>query len=538
MQLRPYQQDLKNEIYRQWQSGARNVMPVLATGGGKTVIAADIFREHQGYSVAIAHRQELVSQISLAFARCGVYHSIMAPKSVIRFISSYHRTELGRSFYNPDAPAMVAGVDTLLRRDVSGFANRVSLAFIDEGHHVLANNKWGKALNLFPSAYGFLMTATPLRADGKGLGRHADGLADALVVGASMRDMMTMGALTDYRIFAPPSDFDVQELKVGADGDYTRQTLKKAAKKSHIVGDVVQHYKRFADGKLGVTFATDVETAGVIASQFNANGVRAEAISAETPDAIRVELIRQFRAGEIKQLVNVDLFGEGFDLPAIEVVSMARPTQSYSVYAQQFGRALRPMQGKECAIIIDHVGNVVRHGLPDAPREWTLDAREKGVRRAADVPGLTPCLECFQPYKSYMVACPHCGARKEPSGRSTPEQVEGDLVEMTPEALAALRGEVERVEAGPDLATIRRLHGPVAAAGQQNRHFERMTAIDALKDAMGWWCAWREQEGLTVREAQKLFYQKFGVDVVTAQTLKRSEAEALRIRIMEKMEKC
>ena len=163
---------------------------------------------------------------------------------------------------------------------------------------------------------------------------------------------------------------------------------------------MVDHYLRIAKGKLGVTFAVDVEAAGDIATAFKKAGVPAEIVTAKTPDTLRASILRRFRNRELLQLVNVDLFGEGFDLPAIEVVSMARPTQSFSLFAQQFGRALRPMDGKEHAIIIDHVGNVHRHGLPDAPRDWSLDRRERRSSKNVDIviPTRT-CPECAGAYE-------------------------------------------------------------------------------------------------------------------------------------------
>ena len=237
------------------------------------------------------------------------------------------------------------------------------------------------AAALFPNSRGLLVTANTERADGKGLGRHADGLADTLVEGPGMRDLINQGYLSDYRIFAPPSDLNLDGVEIGSTGDFKQNQLKLRIKKSHVVGDVVEHYKRLANGKQGITFATDVETATEIAAQFNAAGVPAEAVSAKTPDRLRVEISRRFERGEIKQLVNVDLFGEGYDVPAVEVVSMARPTESFNLFCQQFGRSLRILEGKTGAIIIDHVGNVMRHGLPDAYQAWTLDRREKGKRK-------------------------------------------------------------------------------------------------------------------------------------------------------------
>ena len=143
--LRPYQTKAKHDLYNAWNSGIANNLVVMPTGAGKTVFVSEIFHEHKGAAVAIAHRQELVGQLSLALAHQGVYHNIIASRSTVRFISTYHTHEIGKSFFHPQAPITVAGVDTLLRRDLGQWAHQVSMWMQDEAHHVLQTNKWGKA---------------------------------------------------------------------------------------------------------------------------------------------------------------------------------------------------------------------------------------------------------------------------------------------------------------------------------------------------------------------------------------------------------
>ncbi len=535
--LRPYQTKLKNEAYAAWSAGVPNLLTVMPTGAGKTVFVSEIFREHRGAAVAIAHRQELVSQISLALATQGVYHNIIASRAAVKFISTYHVMELGHTYFHPQAPVTVAGVDTLLRRELGQWAHQVTLCFQDEAHHVLQSNKWGKAAALFPNARQLGTTATPIRADGHGLGRHASGIYDVMLEGPTMRELIEMGNLTDYRVFAPPSDIDLSQVAISqVTGDYNQHQLRDASHKSQIVGDVVDHYLRIAAGKLGVTFAVDVETATEIAGRYRAMGVPAEVVSAKTPDNVRIDLIAKFRRRELLQLVNVDLFGEGFDLPAIEVVSMARPTQSYALFAQQFGRALRPMEGKSVALIIDHVGNIIRHGLPDAPRQWTLNSRERRSRLKADedVVPVTACTNCMSVYERIHVACPYCGHRPEPEERSRPEQVDGNLFELSPEALNKLRGEIMTTRESPeDLRRRMTFAGaaPVVINSAAKHREEHHGVLNDLTTSINWWGAHEEAKGASREEAYKRFFHRFGVDVMSAQMLSKSDAEALLNRI-------
>lgn len=533
---RPYQTKLKTDIYAAWDAGARNVIGILPTGGGKTWTFSEVVAENKGPSVAIAHRQEIVAQISLSFAKHNVRHQIIAPDNVIKLVNRLQMEELGRSLYHPNAPVAVAGVDTLIRRkNLNGWCNSVTLWVQDEAHHVLKANKWGKAAEMFPNARGLGVTATPVRADGKGLGRHHDGLFDYMVHGPGMRDLISMKYLADYRVFAPPSDIDFDSLKTGSDGDWTKPSVKAAVRKSKVVGDVVKHYQKIARGKLGITFATDVQTATDIAAKFNANRVPAAVVTAETPAPERVQILRRFRRRELLQLVNVDLFGEGFDVPAVEVVSMARPTQSFGLFCQQFGRALRP-DGDKVAIIIDHVGNIIRHGLPDAKRTWTLDRRERNVKKEAD-PDVIPvkaCPFCMAVYERIYKACPYCSHTPKPMARSGPEYVDGDLTELDAATLAAMRGDVVNVDMPSDeylsVSGAGRLHH-MAAIGAANRFKEKQAAQVALRESIAWWAGVQKSLGRPDSESYRRFYFRFGIDVLGAQALGRADAEKLKLVI-------
>jgi superfamily II DNA or RNA helicase len=530
--LRPYQQKAIDELYAAWDAGARNVCVQLATGAGKTVIFSHVIADEPEISVAIAHRVELVSQISLTLARHGVRHNIIAPTAAIRSIVALHMQELGRAFYDGHARRHVAGVDTLVKMREPWFT-QVALVVQDEGHHPLRENKWGKAAALFPNARGLYPTATPCRADGKGLGRNADGIIDKLIVGVGMRELIREGYLTDYRIFAPPSDLDLSAVPVTATGDYSPPKLRNAIHKSHITGDVVSHYMRIAPGKLGVTFAVDIESATAIATEFKAAGVSAEVISSKTPDALRAAIMQRFKRREIMQLVNVDLLGEGFDCPAIEVVSFARPTQSFSLYSQQFGRSLRPLEGKEHAIIIDHVNNVIRHGLPDRPRVWSLERRERKARSAPDdaIP-LRVCLNpsCMAVYPRTRRGCPVCGHVNIPVARSTPEQVDGDLLELDPDVLAQMRGEIERVDGAP---RVPQHLDAIAQKAVINRHKARQQAQSELRQIIALWAGYRRHAGLSDSEIYREFYFTFDIDVMGAQALKANDADNLWDKIQQ-----
>jgi superfamily II DNA or RNA helicase len=534
--LRPYQSDLVTRIDAALaRDDVKAVCAVMPTGAGKTVTFSHITDAHPGAVSLMVHRVELVCQISLALARVGAEHRIIAPPATISAALAEHRRELGRTVYNPHSKHSVCAVDTLVARadTYKNWAEQVSLWIIDEAAHVLKENKWGRCAAMFPNAKGIGFTATPKRADGKGLGSHAHGVFDEIIIGPTVAQLIAAGFLSPYRLLSKPSDMSLDDLKATASGDFAQKTLAMRAHDSHIVGDVVEHYLKHAPGKQGITFATDVGTAQDLAEQYRARGVPAECVSAKTPEAERARIIRKFRAGDLLQLTNCDLFGEGFDVPGVEVVSLARPTCSLALYLQQVGRAMRPAPGKDSAIIIDHVGNWQRHGLPDSPRRWNLDARERGVTRDALAgPAVTYCSACFLVFlRAKLPTCPYCGFTHSATERRRPEQVDGDLSELDPDVLAALRESVELED--PDALAARVVHaaGHAAALGAAERQRERIRSQQQLRDVIAIWAGKGKQAGKSDSELYREFFLTFGVDVLTAQTTPRREMDKLREEI-------
>ena len=280
---------------------------------------------------------------------------------------------------------------------------------------------------------------------------------------------------------------DLSDVSISANGDYSPPKLAAAVHKSHITGDIVQTYLKVTPGKLGMTFAVDIESAVEIAAAYRAAGVKTEVVSGKTPDALRRHIRQQHQRREILQLVSVDLFGEGIDVPLLEVVSFGRPTQSLGLFIQQFWRPGNPSPDKPHFTVLDHVGNVIRHGLPDAPRTWTLDRRDRRSRSAPDdVVPLRICAQCTGAYERVLDTCPYCGTRPVPAARSTPAAVDGDLAELSLEVLAQLRGEVAAVDAAPKIP-----HGamPEVVGAIRKRHRERLEALGSLRETMalsGW----------------------------------------------------
>lgn len=541
--LRPYQQKLKNDVYRCWGDGHRNVLAVSPTGSGKTVTMQSITDDCQGMTWSIAHRRELVGQISLAAARVGVYHRIIAPEPVVRLIIDLHTREFGQSFVHSNSNHFVASVQTINAR-IDKLRDQIvqcRLWNMDEAHHIQRDNIWGRAVAEFKNAWGVGYTALAQRGDRRALGRHvinektgerASGVFDALVLGPETAELIDAGHLVRFVIYGPQiSSIDTTDVPVTASGDFSPSKLSEATKRSTITGDVVRDYLRFAAGKRGVTFCVDHGACEDQVAAFLAAGVPTAMITDKTPDDYRFQVMADLRTGLTKQVCNVDILGEGVDVPVLEVVSLARPTESLQTYKQQVGRVARPSPGKEYGIVIDHVKNVERHGPPDMPALHTLEAPERRKRNALKDPDEIPmhtCPECWRLFESWQPTCIYCGHTPKPVLRDKPELVEGDLLLYTPELLARISGEINRIKGPPQLPISA---GPAAVAGTRSMWAERQEAQADLCDAMAWWAGVQLHIGRSEREARIRFYRLFGIDSYTAQTLGGPQARMLHDKI-------
>lgn len=531
--LRKYQDNVKRSVESALGRG-ENPLLVIPTGGGKTVIFSSVIHDHAGRSLAVVHRKEIVKQISLSLGAFGVRHRIVAPPPVIAVIRRAHLRKYNKSFVDQHAGVGVASVQTLTSaatsRDIvlKKFLDQVSLCVFDEAHHYVQAGTWAKAVELVHNANILGVTATPERADGLGLGSHADGFFDTMILGPTVQWLINNNFLSKFRYFTGATDLDVSDIPVTASGDFNAKALRARVVDSHLVGDTFEHWKKHALGKRTIVFTTDVKTAGETAAKFKAGGVTCEALSGETDTAIRDKVLEDFEAGRTLVLVNCFLFDEGFDVPAVECVVQAAPTESLSRYLQQIGRGLRIMDGKPAAIVIDMVKNWERHGMPNWDRVWSLDGREKRGGTSS-APTMKACGECTQPYEAYLMICPYCGARDKPQERKTIPGVKGDLFELDVDAIAQLftdhaRANMSAEDFESDM--IARNVPPIGRSRQLKAHESTKYRRGVLNNLIGWWFGCQPVERDTA-EKQRRFYLRFGVDVMTALTLDNDKTEKL-----------
>src|SRR5574337_1009611 len=409
---REYQQiifDLVREAFRSY----RRVLLVSPTGSGKTYMFAYITMNAvaKGNRVIItAHRDQICQQISDALDDMGVRHGRIAPGHGMT-----------------DDPVQVAMVQTLARR-----LDRIpqpDLLIPDEAHHSAAG-MWRTISEAWSKAKHLGVTATPERLDGRGL---SDAF-DTIVLGPSVSELIYDGHLAAFDYLAPPSQADISSVKTHM-GDFAINELADIMDKSVITGDAVEHYRRYLNGRPAIAFCVTVAHAEHVAEQFRAAGFRAASVDGKMPIAERRALITKLGNGGLNVLTSCELISEGVDVPVVAGAILLRPTKSLAMFLQSVGRALRPKPDGSRAVILDHVGNVHRHGMPDAPREWSLDGRSKKQK----APSISTCETCFRAFpagQARQIAAAECGKDGCPflaeddavSDRGPPELVPGELV--------------------------------------------------------------------------------------------------------------
>jgi DNA repair protein RadD len=445
MILRPFQERDAEAIRQAYREGARAPLYVAPCGSGKTVLFSFVCRGAMklGHKVLIlVHRTELVDQVSSTLHEFEVPHGIIS--------AGYT--------YRPHLPVYVASVFTLVRR--AGLFSP-DLTIIDEAHHCVETTTWGKVVARGGLARLLGVSATPCRMSGGGLAS----VFDRLILGPTPSYLIECGYLTPVRCFAPPT---INTAKLHSRmGDFLKGELIELVDRSTITGSAVDHYKRLAPGKQAVVFCVSVDHAKHVAQQFREAGFPAESVDGTLDRQLRRQIIGGFSRAETKVIASCDLISEGFDCPRIEVGISLRPTQSLGLWLQQCGRILRPHPGKREALLLDHAGNTLRHGLPSDEREWSLVGVERGAERSKPTNSVRVCGQCFSAQSSRIPRCQTCGAVFPIEARTVAEK-SGELEELTSEQLQARRQKV---------------------AGAQAKDIEYLTALGKMrgyKDPAGW----------------------------------------------------
>lgn len=339
---RPYQREAIDAVYRAHQErGIQRPLVVLPTGSGKTVCFANIAarRIDDGPVLVIAHREELLTQ-----ARDKIM--TVAPDLTVGIVKA------GRDECWSDV--VVASIQTIARpKRLAPLIGRISTVIVDEAHHGTAQTYRDvlEGLGSFrdggPLTIGF--TATAGRGDGVGLGH----VWQEIVYQRGILHMIAEGYLVDVKALEVLTDLDYKRVRTNR-GDFTDASLGMELEGSGAIEASALAYARHAKERRGVAFTPTIATAHDLAKHLTSLGVRAEALSGETPGEQRRAILRRLGTGETQVVANCGVLLEGFDEPAISCVLVARPTKSKVLFTQMVGRALRPhaASGKTDALVL------------------------------------------------------------------------------------------------------------------------------------------------------------------------------------------
>lgn len=443
--LRPRQVSAIDNVSLAYKHGFKSPVLVAPTGFGKTHTSAEIIRRALAKGKRIwflAHLREILQATSAKLNAEGIHHG---------WISAGNISDRRRA-------VQVCMVQTLVRR--LDRYEPPDFLIVDEAHLAVANTyqeifKWAKAGPKFwqpGGAFLLHLTATPQRLDGRGLSE----ISDTLIPTCSTQELIDEGLLSPIRYYAPQT-VDLSGV-ASRGGDFAQDQLAKLMDKPRITGSAVAEYRKVAHGRPAVAFCVSIEHAQHVAAEFAAAGYRSTAISGESDPVVRDAALQGLQQGRLDVVCNCALWVAGVDAPAIACIIMLAPTQSLTKYLQSVGRGLRTHPGKDCCVILDHAGNLARHGAPTSVRDWSLEATQKKKGAKKSEISVKTCPSCFATVASAATDC-SCGHHFQPVARVI-EEVDGELQAVDLQAQRVeQRREQGRAQSEQDLVAIGRARG-------------------------------------------------------------------------------
>ena len=410
-ELRPHQTRAIASLRNSLMAGHRRPMLQLPTGAGKTVTAAAMIRnalEKGNRVIFTVPAVSLVDQTAREFYAEGI-------RDIGVMQADHPMTDASK-------PVQIASVQTLQRREIP----QAGLVIIDEAHRNFQFVRDWMRRDGWERVPFVGLSATPWT---QGLGRDYDDL----IVGATTQELMDLGLLAPFKVFAPTKP-DLSEVRTVA-GDYHEGDLSDAMQKGSITADVVTTWLQLGENRPTLCFAVDRAHAAALKTQFEAAEVPTGYVDAFSTPEEREEVRKGFAAGLLKVVCNVGVLTTGVDWD-VRCLILARPTKSEMLYTQIIGRALRTAPGKDHALILDHSDTTLRLGfVTDIHHDRLDDGTPKGKRKAEKKTAEPKeCSACHFVRPAKVHACPSCGF--EPTKQDAVEVVEGDLVEMSTARLA------------------------------------------------------------------------------------------------------
>lgn len=426
MGLRPYQLQAMQDLRHQYATGHRSPVLVASCGWGKSCCAAEIAKlstDKGNRVLVLAHRVELIDQLKSTFDWWGV----PAERCDIMMVQSATK----RLHRMPEYDFIIC----------------------DEAHHSTCQT-YTRIFDHYNNAKRLLLTATPRRTNGQGLGD----VADCIVESVSVEWLIEHQYLAPYEYYAPATLVDTDRLRIKR-GDYDQSDTVAQLDKPKIYGDVIRHYERYAKGKQTIVFASSIDHSRSVCKAFQDAGYTAVHLDGKTPQQERKTAMERFRRGEVQVLTNYEIISEGLSVDGCECCILLRPTQSLILFLQSSQRCMRYAEGKT-AVILDMVGNYQRHGLPSDAHEWSLDGTvTRGRVKEQNTVHARTCEGCYRTYAGSGPVCPYCGHNNGKTRAELEADEKAELERITAAQKRDKRREVGMAQTREELERIARERG-------------------------------------------------------------------------------
>lgn len=344
MELRPYQQEAKEAIQREWANGIKRTLLVLPTGCGKTIVFSKVIEDRVRMGergLVLAHRGELLDQAA---------EKLEMATGLKCAVEKAEQTALG-SWYR----VVVGSVQTMMRpKRLEQFSpDFFDFIIVDEAHHCLADS-YQRILKYFKSANVLGVTATPDRGDMRNLGSYFESLAYEYTLPRAIKE----GYLSPIKALTIPLKLDISAVRQQS-GDFAAGDLGTAL--DPYLEQIAVEMAKVARDRKTVVFLPLVKTSQKFAEILNLHGFRAAEVNGESQD--RAQILADFEAGKYNVLCNSMLLTEGWDCPSVDCVVVLRPTRVRSLYSQMVGRGTRLYPGKTELLLLDFLWHTERHEL-------------------------------------------------------------------------------------------------------------------------------------------------------------------------------
>jgi DNA repair protein RadD len=516
---REFQARAFGEVRERFRRGMRRIVLVSPTGSGKTFMAGMVIEgaiAKGNHVLFLAHRRELIDQCSGMLDELGIDHGVI---------------KSGHWRMRPTLPVQVASVQTLAAKikcptcrgielpvelppcaecggdgEVSRPYPRADIVIVDECHRCLAKT-YQDIMERYPNALVLGLTATPWRLDGRGLGAVYEDLVGTLQI----EELIKLGHLLPIHVYSvDPKDLRLEAVKPGR-FDYESSQLATAMRRDELIGDIVQEWFEHGEQRQTVIFASSTEHSQDIVRRFNEAGVKSEHLDGKTPDRQREAILARLASGQTRIVSNVDVLVEGYDLPSLGCVVLARPTKSLTRYLQMVGRVMRPSEGMSYAILLDHAACVDHHYLPTHHRRWSLEDRQRDDPEYDGAPtALVKCEKCGALRSESQEWCASCSSRQVLMFKGLPTEREGKLIRVRSVfscehcrsqnvrvvPLRELELEVKCRDCSKTTYEVDRVAARQASSEARRREFERLDQTRKLK---------RLREGWTAHAFKRIF---------------------------------